>query len=241
MLGFQPEIYHFFESISPTLNYWLSIFFVFTLIRISILIITKEKVSIYNSVIGEAAGILLILNHTVCFCMALYARDILSSILFLWWGPGFLFTGIILFLSKKEWIQFNWAIYGKITSVACKVSYIIFMLIYGWLGHWGIVFTFSFWIIHDQINLAWFCINGDRTRRTFEDYFLIRLMYVGGLFIPFFIHIPNHQFFQPIAIILFLLWILSIYRLIKKEVFFVRPTGDGNYLRDIVYLPLKKQ
>ena len=241
MLGFQPEIYHYFESISPALNYWLSLFFAFTIFRLAIFIITKEKVSIYNSIIGEAAGILLILNHTVCFFMALYARDILSAFLFLWWGPGFLLTGVILFLSKKEMIKFDWAIYGRVTSIACKVSYVIFMLIYGWLGDWSIIFTFSLWIIHDQINLAWFCTNGDRTRRTFEDYFLIRLMYVGGLFIPLLVDIPNNLFLQPIAISIFLLWVISIYRLHKKGVLFIRPSGDGNYLRDIIYLPLQKQ
>ena len=241
MLGFQPEIYHYFESISPVLNYWLSIFLLFTLIRLAIFIITKEKVSIYNSIIGEAAGILLILNHTVCFFMSLYARDIISSFLFLWWGPGFIITALILFLSKKGLIDFNWAVYGRVTSIACKISYIIFMFIYGWLDDWSIIFTFSFWIIHDQINLAWFCTNADRTRRTFEDYFFIRFMYLGGLFIPFFIDIPNAQFFQPIAIIVFLLWGFSVYRLVKKEVFFIRPSGDGNYLRDIIYLPLKKK
>ena len=241
MLGFQPEIYHYFESISPILNYWLSIFFVFTLFRLAVFIITKEKVSIYNSIIGEAAGILLILNHTVCFFMALYARDMISSFLFLWWGPGFIITAVILLLSKKGLIDFNWAVYGRVTSIACKISYVIFMFIYGWLDDWSIIFTFSFWIIHDQINLAWFCTNADRTRRTFEDYFLIRFMYLGGLFIPFFIDIPNAQFFQPIAIIVLLLWGFSVYRLVKKEVFFIRPSGDGNYLRDIVYLPLKEK
>ena len=66
-------------------------------------------------------------------------------------------------------------------------------------------------------------------------------MYLGGLFIPFFIDIPNAQFFQPIAIVVLLLWGFSVYRLVKKEVFFIRPSGDGNYLRDIVYLPLKEK
>jgi hypothetical protein len=239
-LGFQPDIYHFFESISPFLNYWLSFFFILTLLRLSIFILTKEKVSLYNSMIGEAAGIILILSHTICFCMAIYAKDIFSTILFLWWGPGFLITGVILFLSKKNLINFNWALYGRVTSIACKVSYIIFMLIYWWLEDWSIIFTFSFWIIHDQINLAWFCTNADRTRRTFEDYFLIRLVYIGGLFIPFFINIPNSQILRPIAFLLLLIWAFSIQRLIKKDVFFNRPTGEGSFLRDIIYLPIKK-
>ena len=239
-LGFQPDIYHFFESISPFLNYWLTFFFAFTLLRLSIFIFTKEEVNIYNSVIGEAAGIILILAHTVCFFMAIYAKDIISTILFIWWGPGFLATGLILLLSKKAVINFNWAIYGRITSIACKASYIIFMGIYFFLDDWSIIYTFSFWAIHDQINLAWFCANGDRTRRTFEDLFFIRFLYLGGLLIPFFIEIPGNQIFRPISILLFTLWILSIQRLIKKGVLFNKPGGTGAFLRDIVYLPLKK-
>lgn len=240
LLGFQPDIYHFFESISPFLNYWLTLFFAFTLIRLSIFIYTKERISIYNSIIGEAAGILLILAHTVCFFMAIYTKDVISTILFLWWGPGFLLTALILFLSKKKIINFNWGLYGRVTSFACKISYIIFMIIYFFLNDWSIIYTFSFWIIHDQINLAWFCTNGDRTRRTFEDFFLIRLLYLGGLLIPFFIKIPHSQIFQPISILLFILWIISIRRLIKKGVFLKRPSGEGAFLRDIIYLPLKK-
>lgn len=181
-VGFQPDIYHFFESISPFLNYWLAFFFAFTLIRLPIFILTKEKISIYNSMMGEAAGILLILVHTLCFFMAIYIS----------------------------------------------------------LNAWSIIYTFSFWIVHDQINLAWFCTNADRTRRTFEDFFLIRLLYLGGLFIPFFINIPNSQIFQPISILLFILWIFSIRRLISRGVFFNRPSGKGAFLRDIIYLPLKK-
>jgi len=240
LFGFQPDIYHFFESVSPFLNYWLTFFFAFTLIRVSIFIITKEKISIYNSMIGEAAGILLILVHTLCFFMAIYAKDIISTILFLWWGPGFLVTALILVLSKRKIINFNWALYGKITSIACKISYIIFMAIYFFLNDWSIIYTFSFWIIHDQINLAWFCTNADRTRRTFEDFFFIRLLYIGGLLIPFFIKIPNSQILQPISIVLFTLWIFSIIRLIKKGVFLDKPSGEGAFLRDIIYLSLKK-
>ena len=240
LLGFQPDIYHFFESISPFLNYWLTFFFAFTLIRLSIFIITKEKISIYNSMIGEAAGILLILVHTLCFFMAIYAKDIISTILFLWWGPGFLVTALILLLSKRKIINFNWALYGKITSIACKISYIIFMAIYFFLNDWSIIYTFSFWIIHDQINLAWFCTNADRTRRTFEDFFFIRLLYIGGLLIPFFIKIPNSQILQPISILLLTLWIFSMIRLIKKGVFLDKPSGEGAFLRDIIYLSLKK-
>ena len=236
MSFFELEVYHYFELTSPFLNLWLTVFFIFTLIRLTIFITTRERVSIYNSIIGEAAGIPLILNHTVCFFKSIQARDIFSILLFSWWGPGFLITGVLMILSKRKLIDFNWAWYGLVTSIACKMNYVIFMVIYGWLGYYSIIFTFSVWIIHDQINLAWFCTNGDRTRRTFEDYWIVRVMYLGGLFTPFFVQIPHRNYFVLLGVVIFFLWLVSVMRLKDKGVLMVRPEGGGNYLRNIVYL-----
>ena len=240
MLFFELETYRYFESCSPFLNFWLTVFFAFTLLRISIFIITKERVNIYNSIIGEAAGILLVLNHTVCFVKSIVAKDIISIALFFWWGPGFFITGIIMLLSKRKVIDFNWAWYGLVTSIACKVNYFIFMVIYIWLGCYSIIFTFSIWIIHDQINLAWFCTNGDRTRRTFEDYWIVRIMYLAGLFIPFFVQIPHHDYMSVLGTAIFFLWLASVIRLKNTGMLMIRPKIDGNYLRNIVYLHKEK-
>jgi len=51
------------------------------------------------------------------------------------------------------------------------------MLIYFYYSMPLIMFSFSAWIILDQINLAWFSKNADRTRRTFEDFWLFRILY----------------------------------------------------------------
>ena len=62
------------------------------------------------------------------------SRDIFSILLFSWWGPRFIATGILLILSKQKLINFNWAWYSLVTSVACKINYVVFMVIYAWLG-----------------------------------------------------------------------------------------------------------
>lgn len=136
MSFFELEIESYFESISPFLNLWLAVFFVFTLIRLAIFIVTRERVSIYNSIMGETAGVLLILNHTVCFVKSIQARDIFSTLL---WGARFLITGVLMIRSRRKLIDFNWAWYGLVTSIACKINYVIFMFIYGWLGCYSII------------------------------------------------------------------------------------------------------
>lgn len=98
------------------------------------------------------------------------------------------------------------------------------------------MYAFSVWIIHDQINMAWFALNADRTRRTFEDFWLFRLLYVGLLFIPFFYEkIPYRVSFGILGISLFFMWIISLYKVYRHGVFLNRPIGI-DFLRNIVYL-----
>jgi hypothetical protein len=179
--------------------------------------------------------------HSVSFVKAIQIGDWFGAILFAWWGPGFLVTVVILALSRKGKINFNWKWYGKVTSITCKLNYLILVLVYASFGLYSVIFTFSIWIIHDQINLAWFCQNADRTRRTFEDYWFIRLLYLGGLFIPFIFPIPFGNYFRFLGSALFLLWIISIRQLVKQGVLLKRPDGKGKYLRDIIYLSINEK
>ena len=68
--------------------------------------------------------------------------------------------------------------------------------------------------------------NGDRTRRTFEDYWIIRVMYLGGLFIPCFAQILHRNYFAILGVVLFFSWLASIIRLKKQRGF------DGSTKRE---------
>ena len=236
MPGFEPDIYHYFEKTSPFINIWIGAFFAFTLIRLTLLLATQKRVKLYNTLISESTGIILVLNHMVCFVMAIMAQDVFSCLLFAWWGPGFIATAIVVVLEKRKLIKINWAKYGLITSIACKLCYVLFIAIYAWMGCYSIIFSFSLWIVNDQINLAWFCDNADRTRRTLEDYWILRVLYVGGLFVPLFLTVPYGRYFSILGASVFLVWAISLIRLARNGTLRVRPPGNSNFLREIVYL-----
>ena len=234
MFGFEPETYRYFNDTAPYLNIWVAAFVLFAVVRIALFIQSAGKVKIHNNLLGDAAGILLILNHSVCFIQSIVAKDVISTLLFAWWGPGFLVFVYIYLQVQRGALDFNWSKVGLITSLACKLCYLLFMAIYAWLGCYSIIYTFSLWIMHDQINQAWFHDNADRTRRTTEDYWIVRLLYPAGLFVPWFVEIPYGNVWGVLGVLVFLLWVFSMMRVTRRGYFNVR--SEGNYLRDIVYL-----
>ena len=239
MFGFEPETYRYFEEVSPYLNLWIAAFMLFAAIRIGLFVLSAGKLKIHSIYLGEAAGIFLQLNHTICFVKALMAGDVISTLLFAWWGPGFLIFAYIYIQTKRGALEFNWSKVGWITSVGCKWSYLVFMVIYATLDCWGIIYTFSLWTFHDQITQAWFHDNADRTRRITEDFWIVRLLYPAGLFIPLFVEIPYGNLLGVVGVLAFLLWLVSMVCLTRRGHFHHR--SEGNYLRDIVYLSMDKK
>ena len=239
MFGFEPEVYQSFEEASVFLNLWIAGFMLFAAIRIGLFVFSAGKIRIHSIYLGEAAGIFLQLFHSVCFVKALMAGDVISTLLFAWWGPGFLIFAVIYIQTKRGALDFDWSKVGWITSVGCKWSYLVFMAIYAWLDCYSIIYTFSLWTFHDQITQAWFHDNADRTRRITEDYWIVRLLYPAGLFIPLFVEIPYGNVLGIVGVLALLLWLVSMVALTRRGQFNHR--SEGNYLRDIVYLSLAKK
>ncbi|CAO4839726.1 MAG: hypothetical protein CNLJKLNK_00868 [Holosporales bacterium] len=231
-----PLVYKLLEDVAPVLVLWIFLFYVISCLRIVLNQKNPEKVKGYGSVISELPGLPLVFMHTAAFIEAYKASDWISLFLFSWWGPGFIIFAFVYLFSKAFKKAINWAPFGLITSYACKIDYVLFMGIYLYFGFYTIVFTFSAWIVCDQINLAYFVSTGDRTRRTFEDFWILRLMYPGFLFLPFIsFNVPYVLLYQIFGVLLFLTWIFALYMLYKRGLFFTRYT-DPDYLRNIVYL-----
>lgn len=231
-----PSIYHFMNNMAPYLNIWVALFFIITIYKITVTQINPQKKFSYGALFSELPGLPLTLLHTVCFVKGFILHDYVSVLLFAWWGPGFIITAIWALYIKMKKIAFDWTTIGYITSIACKVEYLIFMIIYYLFDCYSIMMAFSVWIIHDQINLAWFNNNADRTRRVLEDYWIVRLAYVGFLFIPFFSSdMPNRYFSLILGLSLFILWVLAIIKVIRSGNFYFRP-GHQEFLRNIIYL-----
>ncbi|MBP9752301.1 MAG: hypothetical protein KBD31_00610 [Proteobacteria bacterium] len=231
-----PLVYKLLEDVSPHLVLWIFLFYILSCVRIILNKKYPEKIKGYGSVISELPGLPLVFMHTVAFIEAYKLNDWVSLFLFSWWGPGFFIFAAVYLYSKIFHKKINWAPFGLITSYACKIDYVIFMAIYWYFGFYTIMFAFSAWIICDQINLAYFVGTGDRTRRTFEDFWILRVMYPGFLFLPFIsFNATDLWFFQLFGVLLFITWFFALYTLYKRGLFFTRYT-DPDYLRNIVYL-----
>lgn len=232
----EQSVYATIENVAPCLTLWVAGFYLLSLGRIAYSKRTNNREMGYGSVISELPGLPLVFMHSVAFYEALKVHDWLSAFLFAWWGPGFFIFAAVYLYGKAFQKNINWAPYGLITSYACKIDYVIFMGIYWYFDMPITMYVFSVWIICDQINLAYFLGTGDRTRRTFEDFWILRMMYPGFLFIPFFYtDIPHVLYYQIFGVALFVTWLWALYDLYQRGLFFVR-YKNIDYLRNIVYL-----
>jgi len=233
---FNKSIYNLLEASAPYLICWIAAFYVISVIRIFLNKRYPDKISGYGSVISEAPGLPLVFMHSVAFYKAITINDWLSAFLFLWWGPGFFLFAATYLYGKVLKIEINWAPFGLLTSYACKIDYVIFMGIYWYYDLPLTMFVFSAWIICDQINLAYFLGTADRTRRTFEDFWVLRIMYPAFLFVPFFYNdITNVLLYQILGVFLCLTWLWALLDLCERGLFFI-PYKNPDYLRNIVYL-----
>ena len=235
------DIYQLFESASPWLIGWISLFVAWTGQRIVRRLLGHDVPDKIHFLLEEAPGLPLTLLHTVAFAMAIWKGDVASVLLFMWWGPGFLIVATIYIRSLKSGRRVNWQPIGKATSVGCKLNYLAFMVIYFALDMPGTMYTFSLWIMHDQMRLAWFSNSGDRTRRTFEDLWLVRILYPGLLLLPLFrTDAPLRVLSAAIGLLVLVGWLSGLVRVKSGGGFFVKPGADSENLRDIVYLERTK-
>ena len=176
-MTFAPEVYRTLNSLAPWVLGWIAVCTCWTLLKVALKAAGRDVTMSTETLWTEGPGGPLLLGHTVGFVLALMHRDPLSAALFLWWGPGYLITAAIV-LSKRP---VDWQKPALWTSWGCKLSYVAFMAIYVHHGLYALPFAFSLWIMNDQVRLAWFTGNADRTRRTVEDLWLPRLLYPGLL------------------------------------------------------------
>lgn len=234
------QVYEIFAQATPFLMIWLTVFFILTLARILKSKITHDGTATYSPILSELPGLPLTLLHTVAFVKAMMLQDWVSALLFIWWGPGFILTAAVVIYCKVTNTAFNWAPFGRITSYLCKVNYVLFMLVYYYLDMPLLMFIFSVWIVTDQINLAWFSNNADRTRRTFEDYWILRLLYIGLLSVPMlWPETPYRIWLITLGLAVFSLWLAAIHKVYRSGLFLQRPQGSS-FLRNIVYLSYKQ-
>jgi hypothetical protein len=99
------------------------------------------------------------------------------------------------------------------------------------------IFAFSVWIINDQYEKAFLSLDADRTRRTFHDRWLFRVLYPAGLLIPLiFAETPLRLFSIGYGLALLGMWISGLAYVARQGAFFHLPE-DPSLLRNMVYFP----
>jgi hypothetical protein len=227
-------VYRLFDQASPYILIWLMGFQALTMATLLVRSWKGQRERHRDTMVGgELPGILLVLMHSVCFCYALVLHDWLSALIFAWWGPGFLLVASLV-LARRT---IPWQRLGRLTSISCKVIYLVLISRFFHYGYYAPIFAYSLWIMHDQVRLAWLQHNADRSRRLTEDWWFPRIAY------PLFLAIPLVSNRMPLrwecavaALSIYVLWLWGLSRLIAARGFFKRPESYTDNLRDIVYL-----
>lgn len=228
------------ETASPYVVLWISLFTVGTTFRIFMRIRSGVPRVADSPVLTELAGLPLTLLPTACFVWALARADWISAVLLAWWGPGFLLTLATVALFKVRRHEIDWYPWRTTISYLCKGSYLVYMLLFAWLGLFGIMFAFSAWIINDQYEKAFMSLDADRLRRTFDDHWFFRVAYPAGLLIPFFASTMAYREVSAVyGALLLLLWIAGLYYVKRRGKLLERP-DDTSLLRNMTYFRPRK-
>jgi hypothetical protein len=232
-----PEIYQFLERASPALILWS---FGFTLIH-TVRIVRRIRGGMGkvpdNGPLTELAGLPVTLLQSVAFVMAAAYSDWLSMLLFVWWGPGFLIVLGLVIAARLRQRRIDWYPYRHLISYLCKFYYLAYIVTFFLYHMPGMIFALSVWIINDQYEKAFMSLDADRTRRTFHDRWLFRVLYPAGLLVPlFFAATPLRLFSIGYGLVLLGLWIGGLIYVLRQNEFFHLPE-DPSLLRNMVYFP----
>jgi hypothetical protein len=188
-------------------------------------------------VLTELAGLPLTILQSVAFVLAVRNADWLSMLLFLWWGPGFVMVLGLVIVARLRRRRIDWHPFRYLISYLCKLYYLAYMVTFFLYHMPGMMFAFSVWIINDQYEKAFMSLDTDRTRRTFHDRWLFRLLYPAGLLIPLcFAETPLRPFSIGYGLALLVLWIAGLVYVARRGAFFRLPE-DPSLLRNMVYFP----
>ena len=131
--------------------------------------------------------------------------------LFLWWGPGFWLTVAVVVRARLRQRRIDWHPYRLVISYLCKLTYLAYVAVFYRQGMPCTFFAFSVWIINDQYEKTLMSLDTDRTRRTFHDGWLPRLLYPAGLLTPCFAaDLPLRGLFLGYGLTLLALWLAGL-------------------------------
>ncbi len=220
------------ESQMDFILYWLMAFLPVILFKIGYIRCKKIRKNRDSMVFTEAIGLPLTFLQPIVFFKALLNFDWIGVIVTLWWGPGFLGVVLLVLWSKLKKRKINWGNSGIYISWLCKLYYLLYIGLGFFWGMPKLIFALSAWIASDQIEKSFASLDADRARRTFHDFWLIRIMYPSFLFIPLVFGLE--PLFRIYGVALFALWASGLFSVYKKKEFMNLPE-DPTLLRNMVY------
>lgn len=234
-------IYEFIENTTPYLVLWLFMFSLVTALRVCVKM-NRGAERVPDSVLfTELPGLPLVALQSVCFIWAVATGDWASALLFIWWGPGFIGVAVAWVRAKRRGQPIDWHPYRYVISWLCKGYYLLYVAVFAWHGMSGSIFVFSVWIINDQIEKSFMSLDADRLRRTFDDLWLFRILYPGGLVIPWFApQLPYQHLLAAYGTALLSAWIAGTAYVRRKGLLRQRPE-DPSLLRNMVYFSKLRQ
>ena len=224
------DLYEFLERWAPVQVFWSSVFTAITAARAARRLRAREGAFHDSAILTEAAGFPLTAVQSVAFVWAALRGDVLSMLLFLWWGPGLIAT-VALVLLKKKRVMYRLRIP---ISWACKIAYLVYIAVFATMGMPQAIFAFSVWILNDQVEKAYLSEDADRTRRTTHDVWLFRVLYPAGLGVPWVVPVAFPVFFRVYGLALFALWIGGLAFVARRRKFRTLPE-DPTLWRNILY------
>jgi hypothetical protein len=236
-----PALFAFMEQCAPYLVFWSMIFTAITAIRIA----RRVRMGIDrvgdSAAYTELAGLPLTLLQSVCFAYAVWLGDGWSMLLFLWWGPGFITVAIAIIVAKIRRAPIDWYPWRYPISFLCKGYFLAYAGAFLAMDTPTMLFAFSVWIINDQYEKAFMSSDADRLRRTFDDFWLFRVLYPAGLLAPYlFPGMPYRALFAAYGTALLAAWLLGTWFVWRKGLLRTLP-DDASLLRNMVYFRKLRQ
>src|SRR4051812_29821381 len=103
-LPVDPEVYRTLDRATPALFVWLTVFVGLTLRKLARRAQGLPVATHEGTVASELPGLPLMLLHSVGFALSLWRRDLVSTLLFAWWGPGYLLVASLMLLKVRvDW------------------------------------------------------------------------------------------------------------------------------------------
>ncbi len=212
--------------------YWLILFLPVIVLKIVLLKIRGVRKNKDSMLFTEAIGLPLTFLQPIVFVLAMMKLDWLGMLVTFWWGPGFLFVVFLVIRSKLVGRKINWGNSGNLISWLCKINYLVYLALALLWDMPKLIFALSAWIASDQIEKTFASLDADRTRRTFHDFWIIRILYPVFLFAPVFYDLE--WYFKLQGTVLFLLWSAGLVFVFRKGEFFQMPE-DPTLLRNMTY------